>query len=135
MRTSWLRSDIHVVDVETRAVTAITRGPMSSFVVPVWMPDGESIAALGHRFTGGAGSRNDVWLFAADGSDATPDGGRNISASHDLMPGLRDEQRRHPGRADLASCPRRRASLFLTAPRDGAYELWRLASMTAGWSA
>ena len=89
------RSDIHVVDVETRALTAITRGPMSSFVAPAWLPDGRSIAALGHRFTGGAGSRNDVWLFAADGADATPDGGRNISARHDLMPGSGDEQRHH----------------------------------------
>ena len=42
---------------------------------------------LGNRLTGGAGSRNDLWLFAADGSDAGPHGGRNLSARHDLMPG------------------------------------------------
>ena len=81
------RPDIHVVDVETRAVTAVTRGPRSMFVAPTWLPDGRPIAALGNRIEGGAGSRNDIWLFAADGSDATPTGGRNLSAAHDLMPG------------------------------------------------
>ena len=81
------RLDIHVVDVVSRAVTAVTRGPRSMFTAPAWLPDGRTIAALGHRLEGGAGSRNDVWLFAADGSDATPTGGRNLSAAHDLMPG------------------------------------------------
>ena len=81
------RLDIHVVDVDTKAVTAVTRGPRSMFSAPTWLPDGATIAALGHRMEGGAGSRNDIWLFAADGSDATPTGGRNISATHDLMPG------------------------------------------------
>ena len=81
------RSDIHVVDVETRAVTAVTRGPRSMFFAPTWLPDGTTIAALGNRIEGGAGSRNDIWLFAADGSDASPTGGRNLSAAHDLMPG------------------------------------------------
>ena len=79
--------DIHVVDVATRAVTAITRGPRSMFAAPTWLPDGRTIAALGHRLEGGAGSRNDIWLFAANGRDATPTGGRNLSAAHDLMPG------------------------------------------------
>ena len=34
-----------------------------------------------------AGSRNDIWVFAADGTDASPEGGRNLSSDHDLMPG------------------------------------------------
>ena len=55
-------------------------------------PDGEGsielgFAAFGHRLEGGAGSRNDVWLFDPDGADATPSGGRNLSGPHDLMPG------------------------------------------------
>ena len=41
-----------------------------SSTAPTWMPDGRSLAALGHRFPSHAGSRNDIWLFAADGSDA-----------------------------------------------------------------
>jgi dipeptidyl aminopeptidase/acylaminoacyl peptidase len=122
----WLRSDIHVVDVETRALTAITSGPLSSFVAPAWLPDGRTIAALGHRFTGGAGSRNDVWLFAADGSDATPDGGRNLSAEHDLMPGSGMTSDVTPGEPPVLVPSAHGRWLYLTAPRDGAYELWRL---------
>ena len=46
------RLDIHVVDVDTRAVTAVTRGPRSTFSAPTWLPDGVTIAALGHRLEG-----------------------------------------------------------------------------------
>src|SRR4029078_7087563 len=87
----------------------------------------DTMAACGHRREGGAASRNDIWLFAADGSDATPSGGRNISAAHDLMPGSamsRDLTRREgppviPSQG--GSC------LAFTAPIDGSYELWRIA--------
>lgn len=54
------RSDIHVVDLETGAVTAVTRGPRSIFAGPAWLPDGRTIAAFGHRLEGRAGSRNDI---------------------------------------------------------------------------
>ena len=64
------RSDLFVVDVASREVTVITAGPSSAFDHPTWLPDGRTLAALGHRFPAGAGSRNDIWLFAADGSDA-----------------------------------------------------------------
>ncbi len=120
------RLDIHVVDVATRSVTAVTRGPRSTFFAPAWMPDGRTIAALGHRMTGGAGSRNDIWLFAADGSDATPTGGRNLSAAHDLMPGsgmTSDLTRGEPA----ALVPSRGGRwLHFSAPIAGAYELWRI---------
>src|SRR5204862_7695125 len=53
------RLDVHVVDVASRAVTAVTRGPRSMFIAPAWLPDGRTIAALGHRLEGGSGSRND----------------------------------------------------------------------------
>jgi dipeptidyl aminopeptidase/acylaminoacyl peptidase len=121
------RQDIHVVDVRTRAVTAITRGPRSAFASPAWLPNGRSIAALGHRFEGRAGSRNDIWLFAADGSDATPKGGRNLSAPHDLMPGsvMNSDVTRGEG-THLAVSAGGRWVQF-SAPVDGAYELWRIA--------
>ena len=61
------RLDIHVVDVASRAVTAITRGPRSMFIAPAWLPDGRTIAALGHRLAGRAGSRNDVWISPPSG--------------------------------------------------------------------
>ena len=121
------RSDIFVTDMRTGDVAPITRGPKSLFDHPAWLPDRSGIAALGHRFPAGSGSRNDVWLFAADGSDAQPDGGRNLSARHDLMPGSGMS-------SDLTSGegPRLEAStdgrwLTFTAPIDGSYELWRIA--------
>ena len=121
------RLDIHVVDVETRAVTAVTHGPRSMFFAPSWLPDGTTIAALGNRIEGGAGSRNDVWLFAADGSDATPGGGRNLSAAHDLMPGsaMSSDLTRGEGPRLIPSKGGR--WLAFSAPIDGSYELWRIA--------
>lgn len=118
--------DIHVVDVESRVVSAITRG-RSMFFKPAWLPDGRTIAALGHRFEGRGGSRNDIWLFAANGSDASPTGGRNLSARHDLMPGSgmnSDVTRAEPA---LLVPSRGGRWLFFSAPIDGAYELWRIA--------
>ena len=121
------RQDIHVADVESRAVTAVTRGPRSHFGAPVWLPDGETIAAAGHRLEGRAGSRNDIWLFAADGSDAAPAGGRNLSARHDLMPGSGMNSDVTCGE-EMSIIPSADGQwLHLSAPVDGAYELWRLA--------
>jgi dipeptidyl aminopeptidase/acylaminoacyl peptidase len=122
------RSDIHVVDVDTRQVTAITRGTRSVFAAPAWLPDGRTIAALGHRLEGRAGSRNDIWLFAADGRDATPDGGRNLSARHDLMPrsGFTSDVTVGEPQPLIPSGDGR--WLLFSAPIQGAYELWRIAA-------
>ena len=68
------------------SATRITGGPEPTFFVPAWLPDGSTIAALGGRLPAN-GYRNDIWLFAADGSEATPGGGTNLSDRHDLMPG------------------------------------------------
>ncbi len=121
------RSDIHVVDVETRAVTSITHGPRSVFVAPAWLPDGLTIAALGHRLEGRAGSRNDIWLLAADGSDATLAGGRNLSARHDLMPraGTTSDVTIGEDAPLIPSADGR--WLHFSAPIQGAFELWRIA--------
>ena len=120
------RLDIHVVDVETRAVTAITRGPRSMFTAPAWLPDGRTIAALGHRIPARAGSRNDIWLFAADGSDANPDGGRNLSASHDLMPGSGMNSDLTRGESPVLVSSSHGRWLHFSAPIAGSYELWRI---------
>ncbi len=120
------RQDIHVVDVETHLVSAVTRGPRSVFGWPAWLPDGGTIAALGHRQEGRAGSRNDLWLFAADGSDATRTGGRNLSSGHDLMPGSTMNSdvtvEGHPRVSPSADG----RWLHFSAPIEGAYELWRI---------
>lgn len=120
------RLDIHVVDVETRVVTAVTRGPRSMFSAPTWLPDGRTITALGHRLEGRAGSRNDIWLFAADGSDATPTGGRNLSGRHDLMPGSAMSSDVTRGENPSLVPSKGGRWLLFSAPVDGSYELWRI---------
>ncbi|MBI3748564.1 MAG: S9 family peptidase [Chloroflexi bacterium] len=120
------RQDIHVVDVATRTVTPLTRGPRSFFGWPAFLPDGTAVVALGHRFEGRAGSRNDIWRFAADGSDASPTGGRNLSAAHDLMPGavMNSDVTVESGPRLVPSADGR--WIGFSAPVDGAYELWRI---------
>ncbi len=119
--------DVFIVDVATGAVTRVTDGRGCVFFSPTWLPDGRTIAMLGHRFPRGGGSRNDVWLFAADGSEAHPGGGRNLSGRHDLMfaSGMGSD-------VVPAEEPRLRVTpdgrhLLGTAPVRGSYELWRLA--------
>ena len=121
------RTDLFVIDVATRAVSAVTAGPRSVFGDPTWLPDGRSIAALGHRLPTNAGSRNDIWVFAADGSDATPDGGRNLSAVHDLMPGSAMNSDVTIGDATRLISNADGTWLTFTAPIQGAYELFRIA--------
>jgi acylaminoacyl-peptidase len=120
------RQSISVVDVASRRVTAITGGPRAVFGAPTFMPDGESIAALGHRLANRGGSRFDLWLLAADGSDASATGGRNLSARHDLMPGAGMASDVTPGEnVRLWPSPDGRTITF-TAPIDGSYEVWRI---------
>ncbi len=126
------RQRIFVVDVASRRVTAVTGGQRSVFGHPTFMPDGGSIAVLGHRRAGRAGSRNDLWLFAADGSEARGTGGRNLSARHDLMPGSTmnsDVTRGETTR--LWPSPDGRSITF-AAPVDGSYEVWRIETVDGG---
>ena len=118
--------DIHVVDVATKSITTVTGGPTAVFGIPTWMPDGRDLVVLGHRLRARAGSRNDLWLFAADGSEAGPDGGRNLSARHDLMPGSGMSSDVTRGEvARLWPSPDGRTISF-SAPHEGSYQLWRL---------
>ena len=120
------RSDIFVADAVPGDVTPITRGPKSYFDNPAWLPDGTTIAALGHRLPAATGSRNDIWLFAADGSDASPDGGRNLSARHDRMPGSTMNSDLTIGEGARLEASTDGRWLTFTAPIDGAEELWRI---------
>src|SRR5262249_33750611 len=58
--------DVFVLDIATKAVTQITGGADAYFALPAWLPDGKTLAVFGHRFEANAGTRADVWLFAAD---------------------------------------------------------------------
>ncbi len=121
--------DVFVVDVATGVVTQVTGGGEATFTAPEWLPDNRTLAVLGHRFGADAGTRTDAWLFAADGSDNGPTGGRNLSAAHDRMLGSGFV-------SDLTSNeePRLVASpdgawLTLLAPEEGGYDICRLATI------
>ena len=118
--------DVFVVEVATGRVTRITDGAGCVFGSPTWLPDGATLAVVGHRFPRGGGSRNDIWLFPADGSEARPGSGRNLSGRHDLMVGSGMGSDATPGEATrLRVSPDGRHLLF-SAPVDGSYELWRI---------
>ena len=121
------RPAIHVVDVASRAVHAVTGGPRSVFGTPVWLPDGRTIATLGSKLEGRGGSRNDVWLFPSDGSEAHAEGGRNLSGRHDLMPGSGVASDVVVGETARVIPSGDGAALDFLAPIDGSYELWRIA--------
>jgi len=120
------RADIVVVDVATGVRTRITGGPEPTFFVPAWLPDGSTIATLGGRIPAN-GYRNDIWLFAADGTDATPGGGTNLSDRHDIMPGSGMNSDITPGEGTRLIPSADGRWLSFLAPRDGAYQLWRIA--------
>jgi len=119
------RTDIFVIDVETGKETQITGGDDPVFVGPTWLPDGRTIAALGGHLPQN-GYRNDIWLFAADGSDASPDGGRNLSAQHDLMPGAAMNSDVAIGEGPRLVPSEDGSWLTFSAPVDGSMELWRI---------
>jgi len=121
-------SDVWVVEVnaDRPRPVRVTGGRRRVFVAPAWAPDGRGIVALGHRFPVSAGCRTDVWVFAADGSEAGRDGGRNISASLDLMigAGINSDVTIGEGARLLVADGGR--SVLVLAPAWGAQELWRI---------
>jgi dipeptidyl aminopeptidase/acylaminoacyl peptidase len=118
---------IHVIDVATRAVRGVAVGRKSYFGSPAWLDD-ETIVALGARNPRmHAGVRNDIWRFAADGSDATPNGGQNLSARHDLMPASGMVSDVTPGESARLILTDDGSGVLFAAPIQGAYELWRIA--------
>lgn len=121
------RSDIVVIDVETGRRTRVTGGADSVFFHPTWLPDGQSLAVLGGRLPANA-YRFDVWLFAADGSDAAPGGGRNISDRHDLMPGSGMNSDITPAEGPRLIPSADGAWLTFLAPIAGGYQLMRIAT-------
>jgi len=119
--------DVFVVEIATRRVTRITDGAGCAFGSATWLPDGATLAVAGHRWPRGGGSRNDIWLFPADGSAAHRGGGRNLSGPTDLMFAATMGSDVVPGEAArLVVTPDGRHLLF-TAPVRGSYELWRIA--------
>jgi dipeptidyl aminopeptidase/acylaminoacyl peptidase len=117
-------ADVWVVDVETGSEVRITGGDGAFFEI-AWAADGERLVVLGHRFPARAGSRADIWVFPADGSDAGPDGGRNLTAAHDRMFASAMNSDVVPGEEPrLVATPD--DGVLLTGPDLGAEALWRV---------
>ena len=121
-------SQVHVVNIRSGRETRVTDGGRTVFGVPTWLPDSKSLALLGHRWPAHAGSRNDLWLFAADGSDSSPKGGRNLSSGHDLMPGSTLNSDITPGEPPRLAVTADGRWITFSAPYGGAYELWRIST-------
>jgi dipeptidyl aminopeptidase/acylaminoacyl peptidase len=120
------RSGLFVVDVETRAVTAVAGGADAMFSVPAWTRDGTAIVALGDRFPRSE-YRTGIWRFAADGSDAGPRGGVDLLATSELKPdaGMNSDVTIGESARIVTSGDGRH--VLFTAPSDGSHELWRVA--------
>ena len=121
------RAHLVVLTVDDGERVRLTGDP-AIFFAPVWLPDGSAIAALGGYLPENF-YRSDVFLIAADGSDAATDhGGRNLTGAHDLMPGASINSDIVPGEAArLVPSADGRFITFL-APIDGSYEMWRVAT-------
>lgn len=122
-----LQYDVFVVDVASTVVTRVTDGKGCAFFAPAWLPDGRTLALLGHRYPAAGGSRNDLWLFPADGSDARPGGGRNLTGHHDLMFASALGSDLTVGEEPRLAVTPDGSHVLATAPVDGSYELWRIA--------
>lgn len=119
---TW-RSDIYTVDVEDGSVVQISGGNGDQiFTMPAWSPDGRWIAAMGHRYPAGAGSRADVWRFRA--AERHP--GEDLTGESDLMVGsAMNSDLFASGEARVQWSADGRWILF-SAPFEGSYELWRV---------
>jgi dipeptidyl aminopeptidase/acylaminoacyl peptidase len=125
-RDAMWHQQVYVIDAATGIETRITDNGHSNFAQPTWSPDGKSLAVLGHRFPARSGSRNDIWLFGADGSDAERASGRNLSGRHDLMPGSGMGSDVTPGEEPRLAFTTGGRWITFSAPYGGSYELWRI---------
>ncbi len=124
-------SDVWVVDAGGGRAVRVTGGAgrpagRAVFGAPAWLPGGTRLAVLGHRYGGGSGSRADVWLFAADGSEAGPRDGRNLTADADLVIDSAMGSDVTIGEANRIEVAPDGGSIYFSAPVEGSFELWRV---------
>ncbi|MDP9482448.1 MAG: S9 family peptidase, partial [Chloroflexota bacterium] len=127
-RDQMWHQQVYVIDAESGQETRVTDAGHSSFRIPSWLPDNRTLAVLGHRFPARAGSRNDIWLFAADGSEADRAGGRNLSGRHDLMVAASMSSDLTPGEEPRVAVTAGGRWITFSAPYGGSYELWRIST-------
>ena len=119
----------HLVAIGTDGTDRVRlTGDTAIFSAPVWMPDGGVIAAIGGYLPGNF-YRSDLWLIAADGSDAAAaSGGRNLTGDHDIMVGTTINSDIVPGETAGAIPSADGRWLTFRAPIEGSVELWRVAT-------
>ena len=127
-RDQMWHQQIYVVDAESGQETRVTDAGHTYFGIPTWLPDGRTLAVVGHRFPARAGSRNDIWLFAADGSEADRGAGRNLSGRHDLMVAAGMGSDLTPGEDPRIAVTAGGRWITFSAPYGGSYELWRIST-------
>jgi dipeptidyl aminopeptidase/acylaminoacyl peptidase len=121
------RSHLVAIDADGTGRRRLTADAAILFS-PVWMPDGSSIAAIGGYLPANF-YRSDLWLIAADGSDAAaPFGGRNLTGAHDLMLATSINSDIVPGEGHRVIPSADGGWLTFRAPIDGSVELWRVAT-------
>jgi dipeptidyl aminopeptidase/acylaminoacyl peptidase len=121
------RSHLVVVDVDRGRRTRLT-GDSSILVAPAWLPDGRSVATIGGYLPDNF-YRSDLWLIAADGSDALSGGGRNLSGRHDLMLAAAMASDIVPGEDARVVASIDGQWITFQAPLDGSMELFRIATV------
>ncbi len=124
-------TDVWVVPVTGGRAVRCTGGPASAFGQavfwsPAWLPDGATLAVLGHRWGARGGTRADVWLMAADGSESGPRAGRNLTASADLVIDSGMGSDVTVGEANRIAVASDGQAVLFSAPIDGSFELWRV---------
>ncbi|HEX5825311.1 MAG TPA: S9 family peptidase [Candidatus Limnocylindrales bacterium] len=121
------RSHLVVVDVASGATTRLT-GDAAVLFAPTWSPDGRTVAAIGGYLPDNF-YRSDLWLVAADGSDAgAGHGGRNLSGRHDLMLASTMNSDIIPGEDPRLVVSGDGRWITFLAPRQGSMELFRIAA-------
>ncbi|HTS15611.1 MAG TPA: S9 family peptidase [Candidatus Sulfotelmatobacter sp.] len=117
------RVDVFTVPAAGGRIERVTSGGDDrQFFDPAWSPDGAWLAVKGFA-QARPGVRTDVWRFRPRGGNGV---GENLTEAHDLMVDAAMN-------SDLVGGPESRISwsadgrwITFTAPRDGAFEVWRV---------
>jgi acylaminoacyl-peptidase len=123
--------DVWVVAATGGSAVRVTGGgsPVGGrgvFTTPAWLPGGATLAVVGHRWGAGAGTRADLWLQAADGSEAGPQDGRNLTAAADLELDAAMGSDVTIGEVPRIAVAPDGGSVYFSAPVEGSSELWRV---------
>ena len=119
------RSHLVAIEVESGKRTRLT-GDAGLLFAPTWLPDGRTVAAIGGYLPDNF-YRSDLWLIAADGSDAGRSRGRNLSGQHDLMLASSMNSDIVPGEDARLIVSGDGRWITFQAPAQGAMELFRIA--------